>query len=76
MYVCVHVCVCYCCNLCLCCVEGSDVTLIGYGAQIQTLRNVVHMVQTELGASCELIDLRTIQPWDSDTVLKVKVKLT
>ena len=53
-------------------VEGSDVTLIGYGAQIQTLRNVVHMVQTELGASCELIDLRTILPWDSDTILKVK----
>ena len=56
----------------LCCAEGSDVTLIGYGAQIQTLRNVVHMVQTELGASCELIDLRTILPWDSDTVLEVK----
>ena len=52
--------------------KGSDVTLIGYGAQIQTLRNVVRMAHTELGASCELIDLRTIIPWDSDTVLKVK----
>ena len=55
----------------LCVFKGSDVTLIGYGAQIQTLRSVVHMVDTELGASSELIDLRTILPWDSDTILKV-----
>ena len=50
---------------------GSDVTLVGYGAQIQVLRAVCDMASIELGVSCELIDLRTIVPWDVDTVAKV-----
>lgn len=46
-------------------------TLVGYGAQIQVLRAVCDMANKELGISCELIDLRTIVPWDVDTVAKV-----
>lgn len=53
------------------CMIGSDVTLVGYGAQIQVLRAVCDMASKELGVSCELIDLRTIVPWDVDTVAKV-----
>lgn len=29
------------------------------------------MAQEKLGVSCEVIDLRTIIPWDVDTVCKV-----
>lgn len=29
------------------------------------------MAQDKLGVSCELIDLQTILPWDSETVCKV-----
>lgn len=50
---------------------GSDVTVVGYGAQIQILRNACDMAQEELGVSCELIDLRTILPWDEETLIKV-----
>lgn len=50
---------------------GSDVTVLGYGAQIQVLRKAIAMAQQELGVSCELIDLRTIIPWDQDTVAEV-----
>lgn len=50
--------------------EGSDVTVVGYGAQIQVLRHACDMARDELDVSCELIDLRTILPWDSDTVVK------
>lgn len=50
---------------------GSDVTLIGYGAQIQVLREVSNMAKEELDVSCEVIDLRTILPWDMNTVIKV-----
>ena len=52
-------------------VIGSDVTIVGYGAQIQVLRKACMMAEEKLGASCELIDLRTLLPWDVDTVAKV-----
>ena len=54
---------------------GSDVTVLGYGSQIQILRQACEMAQSELGVSCELIDLRTILPWDEDTVIQVSATL-
>nr|XP_039270272.1 2-oxoisovalerate dehydrogenase subunit beta, mitochondrial-like [Styela clava] len=51
-------------------IEGSDVTLVGYGTQIHVLKEVAQMAGEKLGASCEVIDLATILPWDSDTVCK------
>ncbi|XP_027037180.1 2-oxoisovalerate dehydrogenase subunit beta, mitochondrial-like isoform X3 [Pocillopora damicornis] len=50
--------------------EGSDVTVVGWGTQIHVLRDVCKMAKDQLGVSCELIDLRTILPWDEDTVFK------
>ena len=52
---------------------GTDLTLVGYGAQIQVLRQALKEAENQLGVSCELIDLRTILPWDVDTVVKVTV---
>ncbi len=53
------------------CISGNDVTVVGYGAQIQVLRNAINLAKEELDISCELIDLRTIMPWDVDTVANV-----
>ena len=50
---------------------GTDVTLVGYGAQIQVFRDVCDMAKDQLGVSCEIIDIRTLLPWDVDTVAKV-----
>jgi len=36
------------------------------------LREVATMAQEKLGVSCELIDLQTILPWDSETICKVR----
>jgi 2-oxoisovalerate dehydrogenase E1 component beta subunit len=53
---------------------GSDVTLVGYGTQVHVLREVCGLARDELGVSCELIDLRTIIPWDVETVAESVVK--
>jgi len=55
--------------------SGSDLTLVGWGTEIHVLRDVVQMAQDKLQVSCELIDLRTILPWDVDTVAKVRTHL-
>eukprot|EP00013_Stygamoeba_regulata_P020322 CAMPEP_0177654896 /NCGR_PEP_ID=MMETSP0447-20121125/14612_1 /TAXON_ID=0 /ORGANISM="Stygamoeba regulata, Strain BSH-02190019" /LENGTH=376 /DNA_ID=CAMNT_0019158647 /DNA_START=49 /DNA_END=1179 /DNA_ORIENTATION=+ len=48
--------------------RGSDVTVVGWGAQMQVLGEACERAESEMGISCELIDLRTIVPWDADTV--------
>ncbi|XP_012728424.2 2-oxoisovalerate dehydrogenase subunit beta, mitochondrial [Fundulus heteroclitus] len=54
--------------------EGSDVTLVAWGTQIHVLKEVANMAQEKLGVSCEVIDLRTILPWDTETICKSVVK--
>ncbi|KAI8058908.1 thiamine diphosphate-binding protein [Gilbertella persicaria] len=51
--------------------KGTDVTVIGYGSQIYTLENAIQLAEKKMpGLSCELIDLRTILPWDVETVVE------
>ncbi|CAG8453454.1 4884_t:CDS:2, partial [Acaulospora morrowiae] len=51
--------------------SGKDVTVVGYGSQIYVLENAIQMAEKAIpGLSCELIDLRTLLPWDVDTVAK------
>lgn len=48
--------------------RGTDITLIGWGGQMSVLQKACQYAEDELAISCELIDLRTILPWDVDTV--------
>lgn len=47
--------------------EGSDITLVGWGAQIEMLQKAAEKA-LEDGINCEIIDLRSIAPWDAETV--------
>ncbi|KAI8092714.1 thiamine diphosphate-binding protein [Halteromyces radiatus] len=51
--------------------KGTDVTVLGYGSQIYALENAIQLAEKKMpGLSCELIDLRTILPWDVETVVE------
>jgi 2-oxoisovalerate dehydrogenase E1 component beta subunit len=48
---------------------GSDVTLVGWGAQVLVLEQAAKVAAAWSPAvSCEVIDLRTLLPWDAATV--------
>lgn len=43
--------------------EGTDITIVSYGMQLRHVRMAEERAR-EAGISCEIIDLRTILPWD------------
>jgi pyruvate dehydrogenase E1 component beta subunit len=48
--------------------EGSDITVVSYSRMAEEAREAAELV-AEKGVSAEVIDLRTIAPWDRATVL-------
>ena len=49
--------------------EGKDVTVISYGHPLYTCSSAITAAEKELDVSIELIDLRTLYPWDRKTIL-------
>ena len=47
--------------------HGRDVTVVGWGGQMGVLQKACTMAEAR-GISCELIDLRSLLPWDVETV--------
>lgn len=50
--------------------EGTDLTLVTYGAMVHTAQAAAEQVAEEDGADIEIIDLRTLQPLDSAAILE------
>lgn len=53
--------------------EGTDVTLLAWGAQMEIVEAAAKQA-SEQGISCEVIDLRSILPWDVETIAKSVTK--
>jgi 2-oxoisovalerate dehydrogenase E1 component len=49
--------------------EGTDVTIVTYGATVQRAFASANQL-AESGLSAEVIDLRTLSPWDQDAVYR------
>ncbi len=54
--------------------EGSDVTVVATAAMVLRALNAAEKLQKEKGISLEVIDPRTIVPFDKETVLKSVAK--
>lgn len=50
--------------------EGKDVTLISYGHPLYLCSSAIAFAEKELGINVELIDLRTLYPWDRESVIE------
>lgn len=48
--------------------EGGDVTIVTYGAAVQRVETAARRLADE-GIEVEVLDLRSIQPWDQEAVL-------
>lgn len=49
--------------------EGMDVTIVAYGAAVHTALSAAAALAAE-GVEAEVLDLRSIQPWDEQAVLR------
>ncbi|TKX26649.1 pyruvate dehydrogenase-like protein [Elsinoe australis] len=49
---------------------GKDLTVISYGTPLYTCNDAIAKAEKDFGCSVELIDLRTIYPWDRQTVIE------
>ncbi|CAD6499284.1 BgTH12-03404 [Blumeria graminis f. sp. triticale] len=50
--------------------EGKDITIISYGQPIYTCSAAISAAEADFGINIELIDLRTVYPWDKECVLQ------
>lgn len=49
--------------------EGTDVTMIGYGRQVNLLLKVADRLAKDSGLDAEVVDLRSIRPFDTETIV-------
>jgi 2-oxoisovalerate dehydrogenase E1 component beta subunit len=50
--------------------EGSDISVVTWGAMVYTAGEAAQKVEAEDGLSVEVLDLRTLVPWDKAAVLR------
>lgn len=50
--------------------KGKDITLVSYGTMLYVCEAAARAAKEQLGIEVEVIDLRTVHPWDRETVTK------
>ena len=50
--------------------NGDDLSIISYGQPVYLCSSAITVAERDFGASIELIDLRTLYPWDRKTILE------
>jgi pyruvate/2-oxoglutarate/acetoin dehydrogenase E1 component len=55
--------------------EGSDVTIVSYGSVLRIIQEAADVLETQ-GISCEVIDVQTLLPFDSNHKILDSLKKT
>ena len=50
--------------------EGKDVTVVSYGHPLYICSSAIAAAEKDFGITAELLDLRTLYPWDRETILR------
>ncbi|EJL39686.1 pyruvate/2-oxoglutarate dehydrogenase complex, dehydrogenase component beta subunit [Brevibacillus sp. CF112] len=50
--------------------EGTDISIFAWGAMLRVAEEAAKRIEREQGASCEVVDLRTIYPLDRDAIVQ------
>lgn len=50
--------------------QGKDVTVVSYGAMMYVVEAAAKAAKERLGVDVEVVDLRTVHPWDKKTVVE------
>ena len=50
--------------------EGTDITIVSYGQPLYLCSSAIDAAEKDMHISIELIDLRTLYPWDRETVIQ------
>jgi pyruvate dehydrogenase E1 component beta subunit len=54
--------------------EGTDITLVAHSKAVGLALDGAAILQEQYGVSCEVINLRSIRPMDTDTIIKSVMK--
>jgi pyruvate dehydrogenase E1 component beta subunit len=54
--------------------EGTDLTLISWGAHVRTIKEAAERLSADKSYDIEVVDLRTLSPFDFETVTRSVVK--
>lgn len=49
---------------------GKDITVVTYGTMVYVVEAAARAAKEQLGVSVEVIDLRTVKPWDKQTIVE------
>ncbi|MFI5196938.1 MAG: transketolase C-terminal domain-containing protein, partial [Chitinophagales bacterium] len=56
--------------------EGSDITIVSYGSTLRVIDEAIHIYLEPQGISCEVIDVRTLLPFDVNHLIVESLQKT
>jgi pyruvate/2-oxoglutarate/acetoin dehydrogenase E1 component len=56
--------------------EGSDITIVSYGSTLRVIEDAITTYLAPQGISCEVIDVRTLLPFDINSLIVESLKKT